>query len=124
MTAGRSIFDCLKKHVGYPRNGADGFARILNSNRFYWLLSIIILPVPMLLAYHIFPIGCQCPYGSVTAGVFDKGMGLLWVRLFLGFFLGEKKNKIAIYLIMPFVIAFVVSVIGQIVWPHPSSSCP
>jgi hypothetical protein len=47
----------------------------------------------MLLAYHIFPIGCQCPYGSVTAGVFNKGMGLLWIRLFIGFFWGEKRKK-------------------------------
>ena len=124
MTGKRSTSDYTKKQVRYPRNIAGKFESILNSNRFFWLLSIIILPVPMLLAYRVFPIGCQCLYGSVTAGVFNKGMGFLWIRLFIGFFLAEKKKKIVIYLIMPFVIAFLVSVLGQIVWPHASSSCP
>lgn len=124
MTGIRSTLVYIKRHVQYPRNETCGFKNISNSNRFYWLLSIIVLPVPMLLAYQVFPTGCQCPCGQVTASVFDKGMCLLWIRLFIGFFLGEKRIKIVIYLIMPFVIAFMVSFLGQIIWPHASLLYP
>ena len=118
MTGIRSTLDYIKRHVPYPRNETCGFENISNSNRFYWLLSIIVLPVPMLLAYNMFSIGCRCTCGLETARVYDKGMYLLWVRLFAGLLLGEKRSKIIIYMIMPFVIALVVSVLGQMIWPH------
>jgi hypothetical protein len=118
MTGFGSTFDCKKNRCNIRRKKTDGFGGILNSNRFYWLLAIILLPVPMLLAYNMFSIGCRCPCGLETARVYDKGMYLLWIRLFAGLLLGEKRSKIIIYMIMPFVIALVVSVLGQMIWPH------
>jgi hypothetical protein len=91
--------------------------RIIRSNRFYWLLAILALPLPAILAYSLFPIGCLCPYGSATADVFQKGICLIWIRLFVGLALGENKKKTLIYLVLPFVIGLLISTIGPLIWP-------
>lgn len=101
-----------------PRNETSGFKGILKSNRFAWFLAIILLPVPMLLAYYLFPIGCLCLYGAATRKVFGIGMRLIWIRLFIGLLLREKREKIVIYMIMPFIIGLVITVLGQIIWSH------
>ncbi len=99
----------------------NGIKRIISGNRLYWVLAVIALPVPAFLACAFFGIGCKCSYGAATGRIFEIGLYLIWIRLFVGLVLGENRKKVIVYLLMPFVIGFEASTLGNILWPHAHS---
>ena len=92
--------------------------KIFSGNRVPWLIAIVALPVPAWLAYQVYPIGCKCWYGSASADLFMKGLYMIWARLLVALILGENRDKILFYMVMPFFVALVVTIVGNLAEPH------
>lgn len=91
---------------------------IFSGYRVPWLIAIVSLPVPAWLAYQVYPIGCQCWYGSASTSLFMKGLYMIWARLLVGLVLGENREKILFYMVMPFFVGIVVMIVGSLAEPH------
>ena len=79
-------------------------------NHIAWFICVLLFPI---IVIAILPfVRCMCMFGVIKSEAYGVASLLVWFRLIIGAIIGEKKRKLFLYLPMPILLAFVVTVLA------------
>jgi len=90
-----------------------------NTNRQFWAMGIVcFLGLAYVLAVFSF-VPCKCEYGELSSEAMWKvywiSIGLVLIRMIVGFILRQKKKIIPLYVALPLVLDFTCAFINSII---------